>query len=369
MTDSPLTAILARRIALEGPIPLSEFMAVALGHPEHGYYRAAEPLGAAGDFVTAPEISQMFGELLGLWAAVAWQQMGAPDPVLLCELGPGRGTLMRDALRATAAVPGFHAALRLHLVETSAPLRARQEAALPGAAWHDRFETVPDGPLLLLANEFLDALPVRQLERRGGRWHERLVDWDDESARFRLGLAPGASPLAALLPGALASAPEGAIAELCPAAIALVTHLAERLRAARGAALLIDYGLATSSLGPTLQAVSRHGAADPLDRPGRVDLSAHVDFDALARAAAQAGAAVHGPVEQSVLLRRLGIEARAATLASAPGRAGEVAAALHRLIGPQEMGSLFKVMALTSPEAPAPPGFETEAGRDGQEIT
>ena len=349
-----LGRLIARRIALTGPISLADFMAEALGHPRLGYYRQAAPLGAAGDFVTAPEISQMFGELIGAWLAERWLAIGRPDPVRLIELGPGRGTLMADALRATTGVPGFHAALDLHLVETNATLRATQRETLRAfrPSWHERFEEVPDGPSLIVANEFFDALPVRQFVRTPRGWNERMVGLADDGASLRLALAPGATPFAPFLPDA---AP-GAEAEISEAGRALAAAIGARLQASGGWALIIDYGRDNGGPGSSLQAVRGHRGADILDRPGETDLSAHVDFAALAKAT---GARTVGPTGQGDFLRRLGILHRAETLkarASAEQRAAIDAASL-RLIAPDQMGTLFRVMAVGDDRSAPPAGF------------
>ena len=349
---SELGRLIAHRIALTGPIPIAGFMAEALGHPRLGYYRRAMPLGAGGDFTTAPEISQMFGELLGAWLAERWRAMGAPSPVRLVELGPGRGTLMADALRATRAVAGFHAALDLHLVDTSGPLRRAQRAALAGFSptWHERLDDVPTGPLLLVANEFFDALPVRQFHKTAEGWRERMVGLAPDGT-LRLALAPGLTPFAAALP----DAPIGAEAEICEAGRALAADIGARLRQGGGWALIVDYGHDHSSPGTSLQAVRGHRGAGILDRPGETDLSAHVDFAALAAAA---GVATFGPVGQADFLRRLGIEARARTLKqrARPEQAGAVDAALARLLAPDQMGTLFRVLALGDDRRAPPAG-------------
>ncbi len=343
-------------VALEGPISVERYMTLCLAHPTHGYYVTRDPLGAAGDFTTAPEISQMFGELIGLWAAGVWMDMGAPRRLRLVELGPGRGTLMGDALRAMRVAPGLQEAVDLHLVETSPVLRARQAEALRayGPSWHDDPASVPPGPAIVIANEFLDALPVRQYVRARGAWHERLVGLDDDG-RLAFGLA--AEPET----GIERAAPEGSVVEVAGAGLALARRLAERLAAAGGAALVIDYGHEGPGLGDTLQAVRRHAFADPLADPGEADLTTHVNFSALARAAQAGGCAVRGPVAQGAFLRALGIEARAERLkrAASPPQAGAIDAALARLAGPgpEGMGELFKAMAFTHPALPAPPGF------------
>lgn len=359
---TPLAKRLAARIAASGPITVAEFMAACLSDPEHGVYGAGDPLGARGHFTTAPEISQMFGELLGLALAQSWLDRGGPAPVTLAELGPGRGTLMADALRATRAVPGLAEALRVHLVETSAPLRGRQAEALAGPSplwWHESVGTLPEeAPLLLIANEFFDALPIRQFQRSGVAWRERLVRLDDEG---RLAFALGAPCLPEPLAPRLADTREGDIVELCPAAEAIMGEIARRIAARGGVALIIDYG-GWHSLGDTLQALSRHRRVDPLAAPGEADLTAHVDFEALARAArAAAGTAiaVSELTPQGVFLERLGITARAQALARAlAGPALEAHVAAHRrLTHPQEMGSLFKVLGLWRHGDPPPPGL------------
>lgn len=348
-----LGRLIAHRIALTGPISIADFMAEALGHPRLGYYRRAMPLGAQGDFTTAPEISQMFGELLGAWLAERWLAMGRPAPVRLVELGPGRGTFMADALRATRGVPGFHAALDLHLVETSLPLRIAQRAALAGftPTWHERFDDVPAGPLLLVANEFFDALPVRQFHRTAQGWRERMVGLAPDGT-LRLALAPGLTPFAAALP----DAPPGAEAELCEAGRALAASFGTRLGRDGGWALIIDYGHDLPSLGTSLQAVRAHRGAGILDRPGETDLSAHVDFAALAAATAMPR---FGPAGQGDFLRRLGIEGRARSLKeqASPEQARAIDAALARLIAPDQMGTLFRVLAVGDTRSAAPAGF------------
>jgi SAM-dependent MidA family methyltransferase len=340
------------------PERLDRFMARAVA----AYYaRRADPFGRAGDFTTAPEISQAFGECLGLWAAVVWEGMGRPDRVLLVELGPGRGTLMADALRAAAQVaPAFRAALRLHLVEASPALREAQRTRIGHAvaAWHDDVATLPPGPAILLANEFLDALPIRQFVRRGTGWTERHV----QDGRFLELPAENPPPLPA-------EATEGAVAEVCEPARALAGSLGTRLAAQGGAALFLDYGAGEpggGALGDTLQAVSRHGTADPLAAaPGTVDLTAHVDFPALAVAARAAGAVAHGPLPQGVFLQRLGLMSRAAVLARSASLAGRrdqvglILSGAERLVAPEGMGRLFKALCLCHPALPVPPGFES----------
>jgi NADH dehydrogenase [ubiquinone] 1 alpha subcomplex assembly factor 7 len=304
------------------------------------YYATHDPFA---DFTTAPEITQAFGEVLGAWAAVTWQAMGCPDPVILAEAGPGRGTLMADALRAVARVaPAFRAALRLHLVETSPRLRAIQAAALPGATWHDDLDALPPGPMILLANEFLDALPIRQFVHRDGVWMERFVAdgvWVEQ-------------PAAPSLP---AEAAPGEVREMRDPVLA--TSLGARLRGQGGAALFLDYGPAASGPGDSLQALCGGKPADPLGTPGAADLTAHVDFAAFAVAA---GVPAHGPLPQGKFLTRLGLFQRIDRLARTqpPRRAMAMIEAGRRLAEPDRMGALFKAMALTHPDLPIPAGFE-----------
>jgi SAM-dependent MidA family methyltransferase len=359
-----------RRLILEhGPISVARFMALALAHPGGGYYARRDPLGVAGDFVTAPEVSQLFGELVGLALAQHWLDLGRPSRVLLVELGPGRGTLMADALRAARIVPGFLEAVDVHLVETSPVLRERQAAALERlpVRWHDELAGVPqDRPALLVANEFLDALPIRQFVRRSGRWHERLVAVD-ETGDFRFVLAPRPTPFPLVAEGDPEDPPDGTVLELGPAREALAEAIAARVVAQSGLALLIDYGddADTAMLGDTLQAVRRHARIDPLAAPGEVDLSAHVDFGAIGRRAAGAGAATYGPVGQATFLGRLGIELRLRQLLgrAMPTQREALESGCARLVAPDQMGELFKVMALTAPTTPLLPGFDPEERR------
>lgn len=350
---TPLKTRLLRRIAAAGPITIAEYMAECLLDPEHGYYATRPAFGASGDFITAPEISQMFGELLGLWLAQAWLDQGAPDPFCLAEFGPGRGTLMADALRAAAGVPRFGAAARVHLVEASRRLRAEQAIRVPDAIWFDHAGDLPDLPLFVLANEFFDALPVRQFRREAGGWSERLVTASDGALAF----ASAPPTRLALLDHRWEDTGPGDIVETCEPASGITAELARRIAARGGVALIVDYG-GWRSLGDTLQAMAGHAPCDPLDRPGQADLTAHVDFEALARAA-KPDCAVAGPVGQGTLLERLGITMRARQLAqSLSGAALDAHVAAHRrLTHPREMGTLFKAIALHARPVPVPPGF------------
>jgi len=358
---------IAARIARLGPISLAEYMAEVLTRPEEGYYMTGEPFGAAGDFVTAPEISQMFGELVGLWCTDTWRRLGAPNPVLLVELGPGRGTLLADALRAVRVVPGFTAALHLHLVEASPTLAARQRAALePYRAvlgtvplWHPSLGAVPEGPLLLIANEFFDALPVRQFERRAEGWCERCVTLAEDGTTLALRPGPPSPVAERLVPAALRGATLGSVVEVSSAAAGTAAEIGRQLAARGGAALILDYGYDRPRCGATLQALRRHTRHDILEAPGNADLTAHVDFSALVEAARAAGAAAHGPVPQGRFLEALGIRQRAAALrAGADARqAADIDAALARLTDRAAMGDLFRALALTGPGLGAPAGF------------
>jgi len=357
---TPLERRLGRSIAATGPIDIATFMTLALGDPKDGYYAAHAAIGPDGDFVTAPEISQVFGELIGLALAAAWQAAGSM-PVWLVELGPGNGTLLADLWRATARVPGFHDVVKPALVETSPRLRARQAgtlAAIDGITWHDDLATVPrDRPLLVVANEFFDALPIRQLIREAGGWHEVKVDLDAER-RLRLVTAAEASPLGRRLGDAAAP---GSVVELSPAREALMAALAERLAWQGGLAYVIDYGELAPEPGSTLQAVSRQRKVPPLTRPGTVDLTSRVAFGPLFEVAGAAGLAGFGPVPQGAFLERLGASVRLAQLAreAAPETAARLRAGHARLTDPAAMGELFKVAAFSSWPG-TPPGLLAE---------
>ena len=343
------------RIVAQGPMRLDEYMTTCLLHPTKGYYTTRDPLGAGGDFVTAPEVSQMFGELIGLALAQSWLDHGAPDPFTLAELGPGRGTLMADILRATGQVPGFHAAAELVLVEASPALKAQQIATLEayGPRWVTDTDALPQQPLYLIANEFFDALPIRQFVREGAQWRERHVGLEDGQLAF--GLAPPQPH--PMLADRSQDTEDGTLVETATAAVPVMDAVASRLADHGGAALIIDYG-DRHLKGSSLQAVRRHQKVDPLDTPGEADLTAHVDFALLAQMAG--GCAISSPTPQGVFLERLGITARAQALAAKlDGAALESHVAAHRrLTHPQEMGNLFKVMALTRAGGALPPGVD-----------
>lgn len=346
--DDPLAQVFTRLIRNTGPISLAHYMAESNAR----YYTSRDPLGTAGDFITAPEISQMFGELIGLWLADIWIRAGRPDRVHYIEFGPGRGTLARDAL---GAAKRYGLAPDVHFVETSTALKARQLALHPGAVWHHDFSTVPArGPLLVVANEFLDALPVRQIVRTSAGWRERMVGLDGEA----LVAIAGNRPMDAAVPETWRDAPEGALLETCPAAAATLYEVAGRLVAQGGAGLFIDYGYARPQLGSTLQAVRAHHKVDVFAAPGEADITAHVDFETLSRIIKACGARWLGTVEQGRWLRALGIEARAQTLSGfAPEHGDAIHAAMDRLTDEDQMGALFKVMGLAAPGWPEGAGF------------
>jgi SAM-dependent MidA family methyltransferase len=362
---SPLHHEIARLIATAGPMPVWRYMQLCLTHPRYGYYIAHDPLGREGDFITAPEVSQMFGELIGLWAASVWREMGSPATLHLIELGPGRGTMMADALRALRVLPPLHDALSVHMVEINPVLRDQQRATLAGvrnAHWHNSLDDVPRGPSIILANEYIDALPIHQMVKRDDGWHERTVELD-AAGNLIFGVAQDAMPrFEVLLPPLVRAAPVGAIFEWRPDSE--IMALATRLRETGGAALIVDYGHVRSDAGDTLQAIARHSFADPLKNAGEADVTAHVDFQALARAAEDVGACVHGPVTQGEFLQRLGIEARANSLrANADeGVAEGIETAKARLIGGGRggMGAMFKVLAISDPSLPVLVGFADE---------
>ena len=352
---TPLEERLVARIAEAGPIPLDDFMRICLTDPEHGYYTTyTDPIGLQGDFVTGPEISQMFGEMLGVCIASCWAEQGRPERAVLAEFGPGRGTLMSDALRAARVVPGFLDAVEVHFVEASPRLRAEQAAKVPNATWHDTPDTLPDLPFFLLANEFFDALPIRQFMREGRAWVECMIGLEDGKLAIQKSDPQPRKELA----HRLADTADGDIVEISAPSLAVAGQIGQRIATRGGAALIVDYG-GWRSLGDTLQAMSRHETVGVLQTPGQVDLTAHVDFEALARAAYPAR---HTRLEtQGAFLEKLGITARAEALA---GRAADeaqrndIAIAHRRLTHPDQMGQLFKVLGLYPEGAAPPPGLD-----------
>ncbi len=361
-----MTALLKsirREIEATGPISVSDFMAQCLCHPKYGYYMTRDPFGVAGDFTTAPEISQCFGELLGLWAAITWQQMGSPSSLILAELGPGRGTLMSDALRATKAVPGFHEALSIHLVEISLTLKDRQKTTLAGMGpdvfWHDSFSDIPDGPAIFLANEFFDALPIRQFKKGEKGWGERFVDIDPDGAGLRFVLQKDEAATALMSP-TLKEKDGSGLFEISPLSQTIAYALGERVKTFGGAVLVIDYGYAIPEFGETLQALKDHQFDPVLAHPGEADITAHVDFQTLMRSFADGGARVFGPLGQGMFLERLGIAQRMQVLLQNANEAQRqsLMAAHKRLVSNEGMGDLFKVVCALHPDQPKPAAFE-----------
>ena len=357
---TPLEELVRERIGRSGPITVEELVASAQLHPRHGYYATRDPFGVAGDFTTAPEISQVFGELIGAWAAVVWEQMGRPKRVLLAEAGPGRGTLMADACRALGSVSDVLRHAEIHLVEKSPAMRRVQEKTLLhlSPSWHDELALMPEAPLILIANEYLDCFPPRQLVRTARGWAERQVGIEAGC----LALLPGkaAREHADLVPAHLRDSPPGTVFESHTALEHAMSPVAGRLARHGGAALFVDYGHDQPSVGDTLQAVRNHRPVHPLVDLGECDITAHVDFSAIAKGLRGHGNVVHGPVTQRQFLRSLGIEARIGRLVrSAPRQQqDDVRAAAARLIDPAGMGTLFKVIAATASGMPLPPGFD-----------
>lgn len=340
-------------IQKNGPIDIGQFMSLALGHPQLGYYMKQDPFGANGDFTTAPEISQMFGEMIAAWILEVWQQMGTPSPFTLLECGPGRGTLMVDIMRSLKNVPGFHDAAQVHLMEISPVLKQMQGAALASynPKWHVNLETVPDQPMIVIANEFLDALPVRQLIKSEKGWDERLVTLAGEEFGYTTRPLP-------IDIGVVAKV--GDIFEISPVRSGFVADLVKKMsKNSEGAALLIDYGHAHSGFGDTLQAIKDHKYVSPLEFVGDADLTTHVDFEAVRKAAEGAGAQVTDPVEQGAWLRTIGIQHRADTLKAKANEAQkfDIEKALQRLTDSSQMGSLFKVIGITNGANINLPGF------------
>jgi NADH dehydrogenase [ubiquinone] 1 alpha subcomplex assembly factor 7 len=335
---------------------VATYMGLSLSHPRHGYYTAGRPIGAAGDFITAPEISQMFGELIGFFIVNLWQQMGEPKSFTLLELGPGRGTLMQDALRAASKADGFENALHVQLFESNAVLKGEQEKRLSRYSpyWAGEIDAVSDDPIFVIANEFFDALPIRQFVKTDDGWHERLVGLNGDQRTFGLSPTPIAESAA---PTEVRGAFPGEVLELSPAAADAMQRLSRKVAVQGGAILAIDYGYPRTQTGETLQAVKSHAFADPLESPGDADISAHVNFGVLADAAKAAGLATAPLATQADFLIRLGLGERARALAQAnPAEAGNIARALERLTDPKQMGTLFKAFCAHSPGL-RPAGF------------
>ena len=362
-----LTDLLKRQIRADGPLSLAQFMSTCLHHPDYGYYANQLAVGATGDFITAPEVSQIFGELLGLWTIQTWHDMGQPRTINLVELGPGRGTLMDDILRTARLAPDFLKAVNIHLVDVNETLRARQAETLgasaaettPAPTWHSHLSTIPDGPVICIANEYFDCLPIHQYERSESGWCERRVTIDPETENLIFALSPHPVPATGALSTLPTDAEAGSVRELSPSAVAQTSSLAEHLVNNSGRALIIDYGdldIAES----TFQALRRHTFHNPLENLGSTDLTAHVNFGHLAVAARTEKAEIAGPITQAELLTNLGLNLRVQTLlkTATPAQADQIRMAVTRLTAPDQMGKLFKALCLQSPGLPAPPGFE-----------
>jgi NADH dehydrogenase [ubiquinone] 1 alpha subcomplex assembly factor 7 len=357
---TPLAALIKNHIRQYGPMDVGEFMALALGHPQHGYYMHQQPFGADGDFTTAPEISQMFGEMIGAWAADLWAQMGRPGNLALVECGPGRGTLMADIMRATKSAEGFHAAAQIHLIETSLNLRHQQSQLLAAykPVWHESLTTLPDDcPVLVIGNEFLDALPMRQLQKVQHGWDERVIYLSEDEESFAFGTRPAEADLVSMVPVHL-KFQIGDVFEVGPARRSFARDLADRIKNQGGAALFIDYGPSLSGVGDTLQAVKSHHYAGVFDDIGLCDLTSHVDFELLAKALAP-DMQVYGPTMQGAFLKNLGIDQRAAGLMknASEQQAQDIQTALKRLCDPDQMGILFKAIGFCHDKNLKPAGF------------
>ncbi|QNL18165.1 SAM-dependent methyltransferase [Hyphobacterium sp. CCMP332] len=353
---------IAERIRHGGPVSVAAFMTEAMFDPREGYYATKNPIGAGEDFITAPSVSQMFGELMGLWCAQVWMDMGQPGSFQLVELGPGTGQMMSDIVRAGRAVSGFMQAAQIHLIEASAALKMVQGRTLTPMGveigWLNRIEDIPPGPAIIVGNEFLDCLPMRQAVKQNGQWHERMIALNEAGDGFRFAVGPQLGTEADLVPERLRGAPDGTLAELRPGDQQVVDVLAQRFSDHPGHALFVDYGPALSEAGDTFQAIRQHQKCDPLEAPGTADLTARVDFEQLGRFAKAAGLDVAGPATQGDWLNALGLEVRAAALIrQAPEQKSRIARQVMRLSDPDEMGALFKVMSLSTPGLPKPPGF------------
>ncbi|WP_282607651.1 class I SAM-dependent methyltransferase [Pelagibius sp. Alg239-R121] len=373
--DNLLAEWLAAQIREDGPMTVADFMSAALTAPQGGYYMTGDPFGAAGDFITAPEISQIFGELIGLWCAQCWQAMGSPKAINLVELGPGRGTLMSDALRAAAVLPAFRGAIRVHLVEASPSLKEKQRDVLHNVdvTWHQDLTSLPEEAMIVIANEFFDALPVRQFERTLRAWHERLVTLSPLSTKnapaFAFTTGAASKEAVAMIPQTLRDTPVGTLVEISPAVTQVAGNLAHRLSRYGGAAVIIDYGRAQHQAGWSLQALRSHERHEPLIAPGEADLTAHVDFAAISKASKEAGARVWGPVTQAAFLNAIGLRERADSLCAqgTPAQARDIENGVQRLIESTQMGDLFKVLAIGHADLPTPAGLPiSSADRGGR---
>lgn len=357
-----LEAYLKQLILNHGPISMAEFMQEALSNPRYGYYQRRDPFGVQGDFTTAPEISQIFGELLGIWCAHSWQQMGSPEGAMLVEMGPGRGTLMLDILRATKHITDFHESIEVHFIETSPTLTQIQQKLfheMKGIRffWHTHLAMLPEKPMLLVANELFDALPVRQYICTRQGWREKMVGIEAGTLSFQL--SPVETPATLMVASHYPNAAEGAVVEYCPAGISMMEEIASRLRRHKGVALIVDYGYDKPGFMETIQAVKSHRYHPVLETPGDADITAHVDFEALKNAAREHRADVYGITTQASFLRDMGIEIRAKALLehASEEQQQELVSSVECLMSPTKMGELFKVLAVATKGMPRPAGF------------
>lgn len=352
-----LNDILVRLIRSHGPMTIADFMLDCLMHPKYGYYQTEKVFGADGDFTTSPEISQLFGEIIGLWLIDQWRTLGSPTSFNLVELGPGRGTLMVDILRAAKKTPQFLRGAKIFFVEQSKQMIAEQKKRVPHAHWLSDANELYAGPTLVVANEFFDALPIHQFQKHDGQWMERRIGLDaDDNFEWKLGPP---SPVLALMPTKLKYQEQGTIVELCPSAFRIAGLIAKHIARHRGAALFIDYGYDKNATGETFQAMKGHAYVDPLCDVGKADLTSHVNFDMIAAAAAQRGVIAHGPVGQGSFLMSLGLGQRAMQLAETLDLAGQenLLASVKRLTSPDEMGELFRVLSIVGAGQKVVPGF------------
>lgn len=346
-------------IAEKGPITVAEYMSLALYDPQHGYYRKTKPIGAGGDFITSPEISQIFGELIGIWLAVEWETMESPEAIVV-ELGPGRGTLMNDILRATRNVQGFHEKIEVHLVEVSEVLRREQQKILSDKNvkifWHETIDDLPDKPMLLVANEFFDALPIRQFRKYNNSWHEIMVALDNKGNLHFKNSEIFDKPEGDVFP---ANIKDNVIFEYSKSSIQILRKIAEKILKNKGAGLIIDYGYSGETFGDSLQSMKKHQFQSPLDKPGEADITAHVNFGHLRKAAHEGGAIAYGEISQGDFLVNMGIELRSAMLMKKCDEKmqSEIKSSVKRLISPEEMGTLFRCLAITDGDMPKPYGF------------